>query len=158
MPATRAAAYLDALVAVWRAALPGVTVSDGPPLSDDAYEQLVCVGWDLFSPDDDTAADIEQTWRDSGSGAVGEETVTLLCSVLAQNGDQDIAAVRTAATLLLLSLTDALRPAPGFPADSSLGVPGVMWARLAVGRLVQRQTDLGVCAGYSFTVQVRSQV
>jgi hypothetical protein len=157
MPATRAAAYLDALVAVWRAALPGVAVSDGPPLSDDAYEQLVCVGWDLWAlGDSDAAAEISQAWA-LGTGVAVDEELRLTCSVAVQSGDTDMSALRVAATALLTSLTAALYPG-GEYAASALNVPGVSWARLESARLVQRQTAQGAAAGFVFVVHVVTEV
>jgi hypothetical protein len=94
--------------------LPTITgianVYDGPPVTGDEPNQYIVVG---ATATGDTGGDAAQTYGEDGFGLY--EDGTILCDVVAQTGDVDVATMRTQAFALVDSWNAALR------ADRTLG-------------------------------------
>jgi hypothetical protein len=139
--------FIDQLVTVLDAALPDVTVIDGPFLQvpDGDY---VCVGW---SPYNTTAADAQQVW--SGIGTWGrDETFSLTCYLDSYSGDADDPKTRRdRAYALLGDIETALR------ADPTV-VGAALSAQLSAHTLHIDQNETGIAVGISFTVRVMTVI
>lgn len=147
MAVTRLDAVIDALVAALRAAgsLSGVTVLDGPPVTDDPLFEVVSVGFS-WDPEDDRAAETTQGYHELGMTAKRDETVDVYCAVRVVNGDADVSTARARAVVLVGAVESVLR------ADPSMGLADLLRAELSVGDLRQTQTAEGVGALIRFTV------
>lgn len=133
--------FIAQLIAAFRAALPAVTVVDGPFLQVPNGDYL-CVGWSPYNPD---AASSAQQW--SGVGTWGRnENFSVTCYLDSYSGDQDDPqGRRNGAYALLATVESALR------ADPTVGET-VLSAQLASHTLHIEQSDAGVAVGISFTV------
>lgn len=125
-----------------------VDVYDGIPAT---YEQLasgVAVGVDA-AYDDGTSGTIRQEWRDAGPApdAHREESGEVVCTVWAQSGDDDLAAVRAAVFDILDDCLDSLHTV------TALGIPEVLSVRgLSSANPIQRRTSRGVVCEVAFRV------
>ena len=125
-----------------------VDVYDGIPTT---YEQLaagVAVGVDAAF-DDGTSGDIRQEWREAGPApdAHREEWGEVVCTVWAQTGDDDLAAVRVQVFDILDDCLDSLHTI------TALGIPEVLSVRgLSSAKPVQRRTSRGVVCEVAFRV------
>jgi hypothetical protein len=125
-----------------------VDVYDGIPTT---YEQLaagVAVGVDAAF-DDGTSGDIRQEWREAGPApdAHREEWGEVVCTVWAQSGDDDLAAVRVQVFDILDDCLDSLHTI------TALGIPEVLSVRgLSSAKPVQRRTSRGVVCEVAFRV------
>lgn len=123
-------------------------VFDGIPAT---YEQLaagVAVGVDA-AYDDGTSGDIRQEWRDAGPAPTAhrEEWGEVVCTVWAQSGDDDLAAVRATCFDILDDCLDSLHTV------TALGIPQVLSVRgLGSAKPVQRRTQRGVVCEVAFRV------
>jgi hypothetical protein len=136
---TRTAVVVDALVATLRAALPGVAVIDGQPLSLDQPDVIV-VGFSAERP----AVEVTQERLDLHGGR--QEQMSIVCLASAWRGDTSISAVR-ARSVELLDLVQA-----ALAADTRLGGAA---RRCEIGMdllLDQAQTKDGATATVEFTV------
>lgn len=147
MAITRIDAVIDALVAALRAdpSLSGVTVLDGPPVTDDPLWEVVSIGF-AWDAEDDRAAETTQGYHELGMTAKRDETVDVYCAVRVVNGDADVSTARARAVVLLGAVETVLR------ADPSLGLADLLRCEVTVGDLRQTQTGDGVGALIRFTV------
>lgn len=125
-----------------------VDVFDGIPATYAELASGVAVGVDAAS-DDGTSGLIRQEWRDAGPAPAAhrEEVGEVVCTVWAQSGDDDLAAVRTAAFDILDDCLDSLHTV------TVLGLPDVLSVRgLADARPIQRRTARGVVCECTFRV------
>jgi hypothetical protein len=147
--ATAVDAVVDALVAAFTAALPGVEVADGPPVEAPGVPDLVLVAHDQ-TPDGDSTITIEQEWADLAASSRYERG-QIPCCVVAQTGDVDIAGRRARAVQLLAACEAALR------SDRTLG-GSVMTAQFASGAVHQIQNDEGSAVVGAFQITYMAQV
>ena len=125
-----------------------VDVFDGIPATYAELASGVAVGVDATT-DDGTSGTISQQWRDAGPAPTAhrEETGEVVCTVWAQSGDDDLAAVRDAAFDILDDCLDSLHTV------TALGLPEVLSVRgLADARTTQRRTARGVVCECTFRV------
>lgn len=137
-------AVVDALVAAARAALPGVQVLDGGPVTD-LQPDVVCVGH--TGEPGEASIDARQTDSDYG-GATSRETYQITCLASSWRGDTTAAkTVRDRAFEMVAAL------AAGLDADQTLG--GVA-ARvdIATHLVGADQTDKGPVCTVRFAVTV----
>jgi hypothetical protein len=137
----------DAVRAVFDAEV-SVDVFDGIPATYAELASGVAVGVDA-AYDDGTSGNIRQEWRDAGPApdAHREEFGEIVCTVWAQSGDDDLAAVRATCFDLLDDCLDALHEI------DTLGLPQVLSVRgLSTATPVQRRTTRGVVCEVAFRV------
>lgn len=135
---------LAALVAMFGGSpsLEGVDVVDGPPRSDSAAMEVLCVG---YSP----AADVDAVEMTGGFGDMGSsrdrEQYTVHCSVGVLNGDRDTVAARLRAYVVY--------DAAGFVINDDPTLrKSVMNARLGSHTLHQMDTTGGILVRIDFGV------
>jgi hypothetical protein len=126
-------AALDAMLAAFRAALPGVQVLDGPDVAD-WEDELVIVGWSEQLPS--VAVDLAR----QSAGVDDRETYDVACHISVVSGDTVLRPPRLRAFELFDSLVAELRR------DQTLGGV-VMRARPAVVDLDQVQLEGEETAG-----------
>ncbi len=134
---------LAALAAVLTAALPGVEVTDGPPLRNSAAMEALAVG---YSPSEDVDAAEVTTATGGLGGTPDRETILIHCSLGVLNGDRDLTAARARAYELHSATGAALA------ANPSLG-GAVMKAQMGDHSLRQSDTDTGMLARVNFTIR-----
>lgn len=125
-----------------------VDVFDGVPVTYAEIPAGVAVGVDAAF-DDGTSGSIRQEWRDAGPApdAHREETGEVVCTVWAQDGGDDLAAMRTAVFDILDDCLDSLHTV------TALGIPEVLSVRgLADAKPIQRRTSRGVVCEVAFRV------
>lgn len=155
MATSRVGAAIDALVAVLRAApaLEGVTVVDGPAVTNVTERRRLYVGW---SPTADQAAEIAQDFASAGARR-RDEDFSINCYAETRSGDKDMALRRTAVFDLLAAVEVALRATDAQPEAPTLGGT-VLWAHVSAGALVQEQNPDGAMAMIPFTVTCRARL
>ncbi|MBB2909322.1 hypothetical protein FHS43_000568 [Streptosporangium becharense] len=149
---SRVPALLDRLVGLFTGALPGdVLILDGPAVTADPGQDVVCVGWDGDDDGDGQAVDWAQDWTGLGAG-VKTETIQVTCVLIAWDGDDDLAAARTRAYTHFAALEAALRAdvGAGFAPPATVAITG--------GRLHQEQTRAGAQARVPFTVSAQIRI
>lgn len=142
MAASTVPAVLDALVAGFTSALPGVQVVDGQPITTDG--DVVCVGFSGLAGE--PAVESTRT-REQLAVEPERESYDITCLASSWDGGTDAKAVRDRAYQLL----DAV--ASWLAADRTLGGL-VLSTRLSAESLIQEQTDQGAAATVRFTVHV----
>lgn len=150
MTSTRLPAVIDALVALFTAALPDTCqVIDGPPLEAVPGDYLA-VGW---SPLTTESASAPQTIA-SATGLSREEAISVTCWLDSAGGDaSDIRTRRLGAYALLAVIESALR------SDNTLGgTVNAGWLVIGDNRLVQEQTESGCVVGVEFSVVGKSRI
>lgn len=132
-----------ALVQVWSGL--GLTVDgtpvavwEGQPLGWDEMPCGVAVGVDAAYVDGNSG-EFEQSWRDAGPAphAAREETGEVVCSLWVSSGDDDMAAVRTAAFALFDALWAAIADITTLDPSGNRVVSA--WLARADPMLVRRQ-------------------
>lgn len=136
---------LGALVDMLRAALPDVTVTDGPAVVDIALSQLLTVGYQANSSED-LAVDV-QTSSEGWAGSPQRETYEVYCSASAFVGDDDQSLARAPAFAIYGAACEAIRADPTLGGAVMRTVPGG-WA------LHQSASGQGRAATISFSVIV----
>jgi hypothetical protein len=148
---SRAPDLLDRLAALATAALPDVTVSDGPDLDEGTHLDLVCIGWDGDEESDTEAVDATQEW--AGLGAMAKnESLVVTCAAISVRGNGDMRSARAAAYASVAAIETGLR------ADPSLGFPPPTVVALRTGNLRQRQTPDGPEARVLFQIGVQTRI
>lgn len=144
MTTSRVPAVIDALVTTLTAALPNVTVIDGPLVTVPSGDYLT-VGW---TPDGDTTTGVQD--RAPSGGHARTEHIEVPCYCDSFSGSTAVSARRTAAFTLMAAAETALN------ADQTLGgvvsAPG--YAQLGAYTERQEQTDAGVAVGVVFHVVI----
>lgn len=154
MTASTVAAAIDALVALFKAAVPvDSIVVDGPAVVDPgAYQNIVYVGVD--DPDNETAyavaATAQQAWAWLGH-VQRTEDADIHCSAVSWNGDADQKAARDNVYALLKLLTDSITT------DPTLGGSVLMVVGVNSDNLLQSQDSAGAEAKLNFSVSIKSQ-
>lgn len=129
-----------------RTALGTTVVHDGEPTTSDRLETAVIIGRSSAVGDDDTAGLARQGYRDLGSGASRDETGEIRCCAVAQRGDDDLSAARTAAWASIATIETALR------ANPSLGLAQLLRIELVTGVATQGRSPDGVWHEIPFTL------
>lgn len=133
---------LDALVALWSAALPGVQVADGQPL--DMQNDLIAVGF--HDVPGEPAVNSTRT-REQLAAEPDRESCDVSCLASSYSGVADFKTVRDRAYELVNAAASALAD------DDTLG--GIaMDARLTSDDLIQERTENGVFATVRMVVHV----
>lgn len=147
---SRIPAFIDGLYTTAKAALPAVTVIDGPPLDWDPLATSADVSEDDFlfvgaRPEDDTSAAGGEDRDDYGTGS--EESSAVYCTAVSYRGDQQtMKAARDAAFATVAAVRTAVRT------DQTLaGAVGMSWVS-AADRVEQIQDDHGLGCRVVFTV------
>lgn len=153
MTTSRAPAFIDALVALFRAepGLADAKVLDGPELGADSAFEVVTVGWDGDDEGDGQAVESTQEWAGLGAHAK-DEVLAVTCAAIAWSGKSDIRPVRVRAYELLAAVEDALR------SDPSLGFPPPTTVALSVGNLWQQQGPNGALCRVVFTIAIKTRI
>ncbi|MFD5251331.1 hypothetical protein ACFWM5_00610 [Streptomyces bobili] len=148
---SRVPEVIDALVALGRTdpALEGVSIADGPEVTDDAALDWLIVGFDADPNGDFEAAQTIGGWSDLGTGREEEFQVTV--AVVANRGDTDIKAARDRAYEIAARVEAWLRRDPG----PSLGLRSLE-AAIGGTRLMPDQTDQGAQARLLLSVAGRA--
>jgi hypothetical protein len=144
---SRIPATIDALVAIFAAALPDVQILDGPPNVNLASD-FVTVGW---SPYTDTAADAQQQFVSLGTQR-REEDFTIACYADSYSGDTGASARRARVFQLVGAAETALR------ADATLGGVLTLWAEMGDTTLHQEIDDRGLVVGVTFHVHCKTRI
>lgn len=135
-------AVLDALVARWRSALPGVQVSDGQPVTTE--NDLIAVGFHDVAGE--PAVNSTRT-REQLAAQPDRESYDVSCLASSFTGATEFKPVRDR----VYELVDAA--AADLAEDDTLGGLA-MQARLTADDLIQEQTEQGAVATVRFTVHV----
>lgn len=145
---------IDALVSAATDALPEIRVSDGVGVTDDPSDYLM-IGVDDPFADSPEAASSAQDWVHVGTGAQRSETGEIQCAALSWSGDTDPKVVRDRAFATCGAVANLLRP----PADSSLGVDGLLWCSFGTTqRYEPSQGDDGCYALVMFSIYFSAQI
>ncbi|GII89626.1 hypothetical protein Ssi03_76160 [Sphaerisporangium siamense] len=137
-------AVIDALVALVRAALPGVQVVDGQPMSSD--RDIVCIA---FTGEPGEAA-VESTRAvEQLALEPDRESYTITCLASSLRGDADAKASRDRAYGLVDTIASAIAADPRLDG-------AVTYTRLATESLTQQQTQNGAEATVRFLVAVEA--
>ncbi|MFE2046634.1 hypothetical protein ACFXAZ_38135 [Streptomyces sp. NPDC059477] len=124
----------------------GVTVADGPEVTDDAAPDWLIVGFDGDPTGDFEAA--QSAAEAVGLGTSREEQFQITVAAVANRGDDDVVAARARAAEIGERVTAWLRESP------SLGLDGLE-AGIGGTRLVLDQTEQGAQARVLLTVAGR---
>lgn len=153
MTETRVPDVIDALLAVWAAApgLAGITVVDGPLVTNDPLHEAVYVGYDGDPEGEGQAADSAQEWAAIGQKK-RDEVVQVTCAVVVWNGRTAVRPTRVRVYELLAAVSAAVR------ADPSLGLPPPTVAEMASGQLFQSQRQSGVECRIPFVIAVKTRI
>ncbi|WP_433252868.1 hypothetical protein ACQPYK_08575 [Streptosporangium sp. CA-135522] len=149
---SRVPAVLDRLTAVFSGALPvDVLVHDGPVITADPAQDVVCIGWDGDDDGDGQAVEWSQVWTGLGAGHKNE-AIDVTCVLITWDGDDDLAATRTRAYEHFALLEAALRAdvGQGFAPPTTVAITG--------GRLHQEQTKSGTEVRVPFTVSIQIRI
>lgn len=145
-------ALLDALVALFAAALPNVTVFDGPGLTDHTAGDYLFVG--VADPDSDAGESAVETtveWGGLGS-RLRHEQITVRCAAVSWSGDEDVHARRVAAYATFAAVEQALT------ADPSVGDVARFGGLATEHQLKQNNTDDGAEAWVQFAMQFTARL
>lgn len=149
---SRVPAVLDALVTLFTTQLAAdVTVADGPLVTDDPLEQVVCVGWDGDDTGDGQAVEWAQEYVGLGA-PVKDESFQVTCVAICWDGGDDMRAARNNVYTLFATIEAAVR------ADKSLGLGPPSIAAITIGRLHQEANSDGVQARLPFVVDVTTRI
>lgn len=136
------------------AAVPPVTVYDGPPVTGlDAPLKLYVGLTDPDSQGAETAADSVQTW--AALGRLGrDEMITIHCCAEAWAGTDDMAAVRVSATGIVAAVEQVMQSdTTQFGGNALFPDPGI--TNLA---LLQNATQTGAVARVTFDLTFKSRI
>lgn len=154
MGTSQVPALISAVIATLTAdpGMAGVQVIDGPLIS--AQQQAtdwVCIGYDGDPEGEMEAASATQEWAGLGAKRKDED-ISLICAVVSGRGDNNVAAARSRAYVLLGVVEDILR------ADPSLGFDPPSVFEMSAGVLYQELTTAGIQARIPFTVSGRTRI
>lgn len=138
---------IDALVALWDAALADVEVGDGAPLKGELDDWLA-VG---YSP---TSLEVVEAWTQEprGLGQQGrEERFDIVCSLASTSGNPSMKERRDRAFALLAAAETSLRAAP-----TASGT--VRFSEVTSGSLLQAREDGKTKVGIEFRVTCQARV
>ena len=143
------AATVDALLVAFAGATT-VPVFDGIPVTYAELPLGVAVGVD-GAYDNGTSGEFRQDWRDAGPApwAHRDETGEIACTIWAQNGGDDLAALRTQVFDLLTALSAVIHTVNTLD-------PRLVDAHILRGDPIQRRTSGGVVCEVAFRVAYRA--
>lgn len=147
MATTKIGTVIDALVALFDAALADVTVYDGSIPSMSFDPDWLIVGGDGQIAEEETAAGTQQRWNGLGA-RTRDETITVTCAAGASSGATLFKPVRDRALATLAAAEQALRN------DPSLGNITQGAAEMSSADLRYYGNERGVAAACLFTVNV----
>lgn len=141
----------EALLALFQAdtslATAGVYVSDGIPISEDRFLNMVIVG-NMGDPTVNQAGSISQEYHDlAGTQSSRDETILIDACIIAQNGNSDLTAARLAAFTTLNSVESALR------LNFTLGLRDVIRTELRDANVYLDLFADGAACRISFTIE-----
>lgn len=142
-------AAIDKLVALFEAALPDVTVADGPQVEFSTPEWAVVGGDGVVQEEDDAARGL-QKW--TGLGArIRDEAIDVVCAVGSSTGasESSMKPRRDAVWVLLDAVEAALRADPGLGGFTTGGAAAVTETSLKYVTNTQ-----GVAAVVVFTINI----
>lgn len=149
---SRVPAVLEALTATFTTALgANAVVNDGPLVTDDTLQNVVCVGWDGDDTGDGQAVEWVQQYQGLGA-PVKDERIQVTCAVICWDGDDDMAATRTRLYALFALIEAALR------ADKSLGFASPTVVSIVGGRLHQEATADGMQVRLPFVIDIETRI
>lgn len=153
MAESRVPDAIDNLVALFEAApaLAGVTVVDGPIVTNDPLREAIFVGYDGDPDGEGQAVDFGQEWASIGQLAK-DETFSVTCAVVVWRGSTKVRPVRVRAYELMAAVGVVLRT------DPSLGLPPPTVVALASGSLFQAQRQSGLECRIPFQVAVSTRI
>jgi len=149
---SRFAAVYDAVLTTLRADtnLATLTVSDGLPITQERYDDLVIIG-NSGDPEQPEAGRITQSYHDlAGTSSTRDETVTLYCCVMSQTGDVDISTTRSRAFEVLGWVESAIR------ANYGLSLANVLAVEITDVSCIIDQFADGTAVRLPFTLQATS--
>jgi hypothetical protein len=134
------------------AAVPPVTIYDGPPTTDlDAPLKLYVGLQDPDTPGAEEAATFEQSRGDLGQ-LTRDEITTIRCAAEAWSGTDDARTMRVAAFAIVSAAETIIRSdTTQFGGNAALAAPGITG-----GVLLQNNTQTGAVARVTFDVIFRS--
>lgn len=132
--------------------LAGVSISDGLPISEDRYLDLVLIG-NSGDGEDTRAGSISQEYHDmAGVDSTRDETIQIFCAVISQTGNVDVAATRSRAFQLLGFVSDALRN------NFTLGAAGVLRVEMTDVEVMVEQFADGTAVRLPFTISASTLI
>lgn len=153
MSGSRVPAAIDAVLALLDGSLSeGTVVIDGPTIVTTGATKQVYVGYDGDPDGDYVAASSDQDWASALGTGRREETLTVACAVLVQNGAGNVKQARDDAYAVLGEVSDILR------ANVNLGFPAPSVAHLRNPGLHQYQTNSGVEARITFEIALSTRI
>jgi hypothetical protein len=129
------------------AAVPPVTVVDGPKVTAETGALTLWVGVDAIDDATPIAANSEQQWMPGGGRRGRTEQMTVHCTIQAKSGSDEIAPLRAQAAAVLAAAEAALRTDPslgGLLPNQDAAVTGAEWR--------QYPTSPGMAVRVMFTV------
>jgi hypothetical protein len=139
----------EALLSLFNGAstLSSVTVSDGIPISEDRFNNLLIVG-NIGDPTANQAGSISQQYAElAGVNSSRDETVTIDCCIIGQNGDSDLSSARSAAFTTLNAVETLLRN------NYDLGLRDVVRTELRDASVYLDLFSDGAACRISFTIE-----
>lgn len=141
---------VDAVIARLRTEL-GVPIFDAVPVSGDDLRDFVVIGAILESADGRSGT-ITQRDHDLGAANTRDEDGLIVCFLVSQSGDDDVATRRAAAFSLLADIEDVLRERITFNVDATL------WVELAAGDILQGLTPEGSFCQINFDLTYQALI
>lgn len=111
MLVSRFPTVIDGILTTLRADnnLTTVTISDGLPVTEDRYLDIILIG-NSGDGEDTRAGNITQEYHDlAGVNSTRDETIQIFCAIISQTGNVDVATTRSRAFELLGYVSNALR-------------------------------------------------
>lgn len=155
MATSRLPDAIDTLYNRWKAApglgAAGVSVYDGPVVTDDALRESVWVGFNADPNGTFQVAETSQDWAGIGAKKRQEE-FGVICAVYVPRGDTDIRKARERAYEIFGAVEADLR------SDPSLGFPPPTVVSLTDVTVFQEPTTSGIQVRLVFIVQFRTRI
>lgn len=150
-------ALIDSLVAQATAALPSITVVDGPGATDEPGDYLLIGVADPNQADDIEAATSDESWAALGQRA-RDEAGAVTCIATAWNGDGDQKAARDLAFTTVAAVNAMLVRPTTDPTCIQTLVPGVVHALVGHQRVIQNNYEGGAVAVVTFDVRFQARI
>ena len=123
-----------------------VTISDGLPVTEDRYLDIILIG-NSGDGEDTRAGTITQEYHDlAGIDSTRDETIQIFCAVISQTGNVDVATTRSRAFELLGYVSNALRN------NFTLAAAGVLRVELSSVEVNVEQFADGTAVRLPFTI------
>lgn len=123
-----------------------VTISDGLPVTEDRYLDIILIG-NSGDGEDTRAGNITQEYHDlAGINSTRDETIQIFCAIISQTGNVDVATTRSRAFDLLGHISNALRN------NYNLNAAGVLRVELTDIEVTVEQFADGTAVRLPFTI------